>query len=81
MTIKKKTITESPSKTSSENDDYYAVEKKRIAEEAQKAHRIHEEDIHLHLVANIPYYEDADAAVRQSLIRLNNLLLHRFDQP
>ena len=81
MTMQKKHIPESLTTSSIEEDDYYAVEKKRIAEETQKAHRIHEEDSHLHLVANIPYYEDADATVRQSLIRLNNLLLHRFDQP
>lgn len=80
MTIPKKSP-ESIAKTSTEVDDYYVVAKQRIAEETQKAHRIHEEDVHLHLVANIPYYEDADASVRPALIRLNNLLLHRFDQP
>ncbi len=81
MTIPKK-MPESVRRASLEvDDDYYAVEKQRIAEETQKARRIHEEDIHLHLVANIPYYEDADATVRQSLVRLNNLLLHRYDQP
>lgn len=81
MTIPKK-MPESVWRASIEvDDDYYAVEKQRIAEETQKAHRIHEEDVHLHLVANIPYYEDADPTVRQSLVRLNNLLLHRYDQP
>lgn len=79
--IDKKSLPESAQNTSVEIDDYYAVEKQRIAQETQKAHRIHEEDVHLHLVANIPYYEDADVTVRQSLIRLNNLLLHRYDQP
>jgi hypothetical protein len=64
-----------------DEDDYYAQAKKRIAEEAQKAHRIHEEDVHLHLVAHIPYYEDAWEKVRRLLVKLNNLLLHRFDQP
>jgi len=59
MTIPKKSP-ESVAKSSLEvDDDYYVVEKKRIAEETQKLHRIHEEDIHLHLVAHIPYYEDA----------------------
>jgi hypothetical protein len=81
MTMQKKHIPESPTGSAFEEDDYYVMEKKRIAEETQKARRIHEEDIHLHLVANIPYYEDADATVRQSLVRLNNLLLHRYDQP
>lgn len=81
MTIPKK-MPESVRRASVEvDDDYYAVEKQRIAEETQKANRIHEEDIHLHLVANIPYYEDADPTVRRSLVRLNNLLLHRYDQP
>ena len=79
MTIRKKTSPENISAAA--EDDYYVVQKKKIAEEAQKAHRIHEEDIHLHLVANIPYYEDAPEKVRRALVQLNNLLLHRFDKP
>lgn len=83
MTTKraKKSLPENTQNDAVETDDYYAVEKQRIAEETQKAHRIHEEDVHLHLVANIPYYDDADPTVRRSLVRLNNLLLHRYDQP
>ena len=79
MTIKKNHLPKSPNYIPVE-DDYYAVEKKRIAQDAQKAHRIHEEDVHLHLVANIPYYEDAPESVRRCLVLLNNVLLHRFDQ-
>lgn len=76
MTTKKKNTPENPPE-----DDYYVVEKKRIAKETQKLHRIHEEDIHLHLVANIPFYEDAPDGVRTALVRLNNVLIHRFDEP
>ncbi len=63
------------------DDDYYALEKKRIAEEAQKSRRIHEEDMELHLVSHIPYYEEAPHEIRRCLVHLNNLLLHRFDKP
>ena len=77
MTIKKKTIMESPEKIS-EDDDFYAAEKKRIAEETQKAHRIHEEDIRTHLTAMIPYYDDAEVEDRRLLLLINSLLIHRF---
>lgn len=77
MTIKKKRLPESP-QPSSENDDYYAVEKKRIAEETQKAHRIHELDVQSHLTAMIPYYDDAEIEERRLLLLVNNLLIHRF---
>ncbi len=60
MTTRKNTSIKNSKETSIEDDDYYAVERKRIAEEAQKAHRIHEEDIQTHLTAMIPYYEDAE---------------------
>lgn len=77
MTIKKKRLPESP-QPSYENDDYYAVEKKRIAEETQKAHRIHELDVQSHLTAMIPYYDDAEIEERRLLLLVNNLLIHRF---
>jgi len=80
MTIKKKTIAETFKQTSPEDDGYYAVEKKRIAEEAQKAHRIHEEDIQTHLTAMIPYYDDADTDERRLLLLVNSLLIHRFEE-
>jgi hypothetical protein len=32
-------------------------------------------------VANIPYYEDAPDDIRTALVRLNNILIHRFDEP
>ena len=79
MTIKKKTIMESPEKIY-EDDDFYAVEKKRIAEETQKAHRIHEEDIRIHLTAMIPYYDDAEVDDRRLLLLINSLLIHRFSE-
>ena len=60
MTTRKKTSRENTQETSFEEDDYYAAERKRIAEEAQKAHRIHEEDIQTHLTAMIPYDDDAE---------------------
>lgn len=81
MTIKKKTIAESPGKTSYEDDDFYAVEKKRIAEEAQKAHKIHELEVHSHLTSMIPHYEDAEGDDRRRLLHLNNLLINRFEEP
>lgn len=59
-------------------DDYYAQEKKRIATETQKAHKIHEKEIESHLNAVIPYYEDADGEDARLLVLLNNLLVHRF---
>lgn len=80
MVMKKKIHPETVAKASIE-DDYYVVEKNRIAEETQKQKRIHEEDVHLHLVANIPYYEEASDNIRRALVQLNNLLLHRFDKP
>ncbi len=80
MTIKKKTIVESPFDDSSEDDGYYAVEKKRIAAEAQKAHRIHEEDVQTHLTAMLPYYDDAEREERRVLLLVNSLLIHRFKE-
>jgi hypothetical protein len=62
-------------------DDYYATEKKRIAEEAQKAHKIHEVEIQSHLTAMIPYYDDAEGEDRRRLLLLNNLLINRFEEP
>ncbi len=59
-------------------DDYYAQEKKRIAAETQKAHKIHEKEIESHLNAVIPYYEDADEEDARLLVLLNNILVHRF---
>ncbi len=79
MTIQKKTILEQP-ENSYEEDDYYAVEKKRIAEEAQKARRVHEEDVQTHITAMIPYYEDADGECKKCLLTLNNVLIHRFSE-
>ncbi len=80
MTIQKKTILENAPVVSYEDDDYYAVERKRIAEEAQKARRIHEEDVQTHITAMIPYYEDADSECRRCLLSLNNILIHRFSE-
>lgn len=80
MTTRKNTSIKNSKETSFEDDDYYAVERKRIAEEAQKAHRIHEEDIQTHLTAMIPYYEDAEWEDRRRLLLLNNLLIHRFEE-
>ncbi len=79
MTIKKKTIAERPSESS--EDDYYAVEKKRIAEETQKAHKIHDLEVQEHLTAMIPYYEEAEGDDRRRLLLLNNLLINRFEEP
>lgn len=81
MTIKKKTITGRPTETSREDDEYYAVEKKRIGEEAQKAHKIHELDVQTHLTAMIPYYDDAEGDDRRRLLLMNNLLVSRFEEP
>lgn len=78
MTIKKKSLPETVVEPSYENDDYYAVEKKRIAEETQKAHRIHDLDVQSHLTAMIPYYDDAEIEDRRLLLLVNNLLIHRF---
>ena len=64
-----------------EDDDYYAVEKKRIAEETQKAHKIHELEVQSHLTAMIPYYEEAEGDDRRRLLFLNNLLINRFEEP
>jgi hypothetical protein len=61
-------------------DDYYALEKKRIAEEAQKAHKIHEKEIESHLNSVIPYYEEAEGEDARLLVLLNNLLVHRFSE-
>lgn len=80
MTTRKNTSIQNAKETSFEDDDYYAVERKRIAEEAQKAHRIHEEDIQSHLTAMIPYYDDAEWGDRRRLLLLNNLLIHRFEE-
>lgn len=79
MTIKKKTIAERP--VSSSDDDYYVLEKKRIAEETQKAHKIHDLEVQTHLTAMIPYYEDAEGDDRRRLLLLNNLLVNRFEEP
>gem|GEM_PF-874071 len=59
-------------------DDYYAVEKKRIALEAQQAHKIHEKEIESHLNSVIPYYEEAEEEDARLLVLLNNLLVNRF---
>lgn len=64
-----------------EDDDYYVVEKKRIAEEAQKAHKIHELEVQSHITAMIPYYEEAEGDDRKRLLILNNLLINRFEEP
>ncbi len=80
MTIKKKRP-ESVALNSIEVDDYYAVEKKRVAEETQKAHRIHEEDIQTHLTAMIPYYDESEGEDSRRLLLLNSLLIHRFEEP
>ena len=60
------------------DDDYYALEKKRIALETQKAHKIHEKEIESHLNSVIPYYEEADGEEARLLVLLNNLLVNRF---
>lgn len=60
------------------DDDYYALEKKRIAAETQKAHKIYEKEIESHFNAIIPYYEEADEEEARLLILLNNLLVNRF---
>ncbi len=81
MTISKKKLPENQMTSLPEEDDYYATERQRIAQETERAKRIHKEDVHLHLVAHIPYYEDASEWLRSALVRLNNILLHRFDKP
>jgi len=78
MTIKKK-IPQKSTHTAQE-DDYYALEKQRIAEETKKAHRMHEEDIQTHLTAMIPYYDDASTEERRLLLLINSLLIHRFEE-
>lgn len=60
MTMQKKRPLEIPNKTRIEEDDYYAIEKKRIAEEAQKAHKIHELEVQEHITQMIPYYDEAE---------------------
>lgn len=79
MTTKKRDITKNI--LIPEDDDYYAVEKKRIAEETQKAHKIHELEVQSHLTAMIPYYEEAEGDDRRRLLFLNNLLINRFEEP
>ena len=74
MTIKK-TI------QSDADDDYYACERMRIAEETQKAHKFHEIEVQSHLTQMIPYYEDAEEDDRRRLLLLNNLLINRFEEP
>ncbi len=64
-----------------EDDDFYAAEKKRIAEEAQKAHKIHELEVQSHLTSMIPYYDDCDGEDRRRLLLLNSLLINRFEEP
>ena len=64
-----------------EDDDYYAVEKKRIAEETQKAHKIHELEVQSHLTAMIPHYEEAEGDDGRRLLFLNKLLINRFEEP
>jgi hypothetical protein len=62
------------------DDDYYAVQKKRIAEETQKAHKIHEKEIESHLNSVIPYYEEANSEEARLLVLFNNLLVNRFKE-
>lgn len=62
------------------DDDYYVVERARIAEEAKKAHRIHEKEVESHLNSVIPYYEDADGEEARLLVLLNNILVNRFKE-
>lgn len=81
MTMKKKSLPESVVSASIEEDDYYAVEKKRIAEETQKAHKIHELEVQSHLTEMIPYYEEAEGDDRRVLLLLNSLLINRFEEP
>lgn len=81
MTIQKKSLPESVQKAFAEEDEYYAVEKKRIAEEAQKAHKIHELEVQDHITQMIPYYDDAEGDERRALLLLNNLLINRFEEP
>ncbi len=64
-----------------EVDDYYAMARKRIAEETQKAHRIHEENIQTHITAMIPYYDESEGEDSRRLLLLNSLLIHRFEEP
>ncbi len=61
-------------------DDYYALEKKRIAEEAQKAHKIHVKEVESHLNSVIPYYDEAEGEDARLLVLLNNLLVNRFEE-
>lgn len=81
MTMPKKHIPESPANPSFEEDDYYALEKKRIAEETQKAHKIHELEVQSHITSMIPYYDEAEGDDRRVLLLLNNLLMNRFEEP
>jgi hypothetical protein len=81
MTMQKKHIPESVTKASFEDDDYYVIEKKRIAEETQKAHKIHELEVQSHITSMIPYYEEAEWDDRRQLLLLNNLLINRFERP
>jgi len=62
------------------DDDYYVVERARIAEEAKKAHRIHEKEVESHLNSVIPYYEDANGEEARLLVLLNNILVNRFKE-
>lgn len=78
---KKKANTSRKKTTTVEADDFYAVEKKRIAEEAQREHRVHEQEVQSHLVQVIPYYEETDGEDRRRLLLLNNILINRFEEP
>ncbi len=62
------------------DDDYYVVERTRIAEEAKKAHKVHEQEVKSHLNSVIPYYEDADGEEARLLVTLNNILVNRFKE-
>lgn len=61
-------------------DDYYAQERRRIAQETRHAREIQEAEINQHLTDQIPYYLDADPEIRRIMLLVNNVLVNRFEE-
>lgn len=62
-------------------DDYYASARQKAIESARKDARAVKEHVADSLHHLIPYYEIASDADRDLLVKLNNVLVNRFEGP
>lgn len=71
-----------PPANSPENvDDYYALARQREVEKTRQDVAAQREHVRQEFMNLIPHYEFASDPERAQLVKLNNLLVHRFEGP